>query len=651
MLVIHLAVFPFWVCLSCWSFISQYFHSGFACHAGHSSRSISILGLIASFASSVLFSMVIRARGGVRGHGIRQRLGVSPQHLKVKRVSSCRLGRFAMEMCRSGRFSAADLSACASAGSTSEPTLRRLASAVDVGTRACERGSASNTTSTLPGTLPGCWPSSAMLRPCTSRAFQCGAKSRTARHFRRFPSCCLTRCYNTQSLKALSMTGLRPTPRKWASRTVYVIWGAHLGVDTTEGHWACMSVWGDSAPFSAKASDSVFLLTWRLLTGCHRKRYWIFAVNKRRLCACGCFGRHTMDAAFQFLAWSFRALSSGRYPRHDHKGEPFAPSSWRGKVAGQSLRIRGACVAKTGDWAWLKQVVGLIGWNDGSRRSCCWLCNARFVAGSYDDASLAAEWRTSPVDMPAFWVELSTSGQFCSKVWSIPGLRIDWLRPDFMHMVDLGITQYLSGNICWFMFSALGGRRHGTPLASRAVCAHIMNMADMAAREGGLDRLHLNLTVRKFRAQNKPKLALKAADGRHFLPILLKVLQLFFPAGSPRETVMVGCVETLCDIYKELNTWDTTTSPPRVASLARRHVILLRELHDTSDDTDLWCIYPKHHMFVHLCESTQQTRVNPQLEWCYGDESEIGVAVSLAKRSHASHIEKCLLERYRVSLD
>ena len=209
-----------------------------------------------------------------------------------------------------------------------------------------------------------------------------------------------------------------------------------------------------------------------------------------------------------------------------------------------------------------------------------------------------------------------------------------------MHMVDLDITQYLSGNICWFLFDALGGRRHGAPLASRAVCAQIRKMADMAARENGLDRLHLNLTVRKFRAQNKPKLALKAAHGRRFWPILLKVLQLF----------LVGCVETQCDIYKEHKTWDTTASPPRVESLARRHVVLLRKLHDTSDDEDLWCIYPKHHMFVHSHKSTQQTRVNPQLEWCYGDESEIGVAVSLAKSSHASHIEKCLLERYRVSL-
>ena len=60
-------------------------------------------------------------------------------------------------------------------------------------------------------------------------------------------------------------------------------------------------------------------------------------MNKRRLCDCGCFGRHTLDTAFQVLACSFRALLSVRYPRHDHKGELFAPSSWRGKGGGTEL--------------------------------------------------------------------------------------------------------------------------------------------------------------------------------------------------------------------------------------------------------------------------------------------------------------------------
>ena len=58
--------------------------------------------------------------------------------------------------------------------------------------------------------------------------------------------------------------------------------------------------------------------------------------------------------------------------------------------------------------------------------------------------------------------------------------------------------------------------------------------------------------------------------------------------------------------------------------------------------------YPKHHLFVHVCEHTQTTGINPKLEWCYGDESEIGEAAALAKRCHANHLGSQLLEKYRA---
>ena len=147
-----------------------------------------------------------------------------------------------MEMCRSGRSSAADLSACVSASSTSEPALRCLASAADVGTRVRKEKREQHHTHTLPGTPAGCWPSSATIRPRTSQASQCGAKSRTARHLRTFPFCCFTKCYNTQSLKARSTIGLRPTPRKWASRTVHVS-GAHIS------EWTQHKGTGRACPF------------------------------------------------------------------------------------------------------------------------------------------------------------------------------------------------------------------------------------------------------------------------------------------------------------------------------------------------------------------------------------------------------------------
>ena len=250
---------------------------------------------------------VIRARGGVRGHVNASTTAPQTQEGQQLPLGTICHGDVPLWPFQRGRLECLCVGRPNVGTHVAPPCFhsgRRTARA--------KGGSANNTTNTLPGTLAGCWPSSATLRPCTPQASQCGAKSRTARHLRTFPFCCLTNCCNTHSLKARSMTGSRPTPRKWASRASYVS-GAHISEWTQhKGTGRACPFSGDSAPFSAKASDSVFLLTWRLLTGCHRKRFWIFAVNKLRLCACGCFGRDTMDAAFQVLAWSCRALLSAR---------------------------------------------------------------------------------------------------------------------------------------------------------------------------------------------------------------------------------------------------------------------------------------------------------------------------------------------------
>jgi hypothetical protein len=192
---------------------------------------------------------------------------------------------------------------------------------------------------------------------------------------------------------------------------------------------ACISLWGDNAPYSARSKDSVFLLTWRLLTGRKRDRLWALALPKKHLGACGCFGRRSFDAAFVVLAYSFRALLAGSYPMKDRMGDYFQANSWRGQMAGQRLRIRGACLAKPGDWAWLKQIVGLCGWKEGRGRCCCWLCSASFTSGSYDDASLQADWRRTIHNMNTIGENMAARGMFCSKAWATPGLRIEWLTP------------------------------------------------------------------------------------------------------------------------------------------------------------------------------------------------------------------------------
>ena len=57
-----------------------------------------------------------------------------------------------------------------------------------------------------------------------------------------------------------------------------------------------------------------------------------------------------------------------------------------------------------------------------------------------------------------------------------------------------------------------------------------------------------------------------------------------------------------------------------------------------------WRIYPKFHLWLHLCESG----VNPKLLWNYMDESEIGRCAELAEGMHARTLSTALLNKYRV---
>ena len=145
-------------------------------------------------------------------------------------------------------------------------------------------------------------------------------------------------------------------------------WGARMGLDVVKNLFACIGLWGDSAPFAKR--QSLFLLLFTVISGVHRERFWVTALTNKCLCQCGCFGRCTFDLIFKVVAWSFRALAAGRYPMVDHEGNEFPQGSHRASLAGKALKVRAACLAKYGDWQWFKQVLGLQGWKgDGAREA------------------------------------------------------------------------------------------------------------------------------------------------------------------------------------------------------------------------------------------------------------------------------------------
>ena len=138
------------------------------------------------------------------------------------------------------------------------------------------------------------------------------------------------------SLAEAGQSGYQMQLEQWASRVAVDLLAA--------GPWLCLALWGDSAPLTAQGRNSLYLLTFTILSGVFRTRFWLFACTKRDLCDCGCSGKCTFDEAWKVVAWSCRALLVGRWPDKDHRGDDWTGDQpWRAKMAGKKLRFGARC--------------------------------------------------------------------------------------------------------------------------------------------------------------------------------------------------------------------------------------------------------------------------------------------------------------------
>ena len=415
-------------------------------------------------------------------------------------------------------------------------------------------------------------------------------------------------------------------------------WGQRVQVDTENDPWACIALWGDAAPYTKR--DSLYLLLFTVLNGRERERIWIAAFSKRVLCRCGCFGRCTLDGIWDIVAWSMKALLVGRWPTLDHLGQPL--TGWRREKAGQPFRFRAAVIASRGDWAWNKQILGVRGWmGEGPNKYICWLCDSRM---GDRDFTHAARSRSTTTTTSSFATSPLEHAQFVSRVWRIPGFVLAYIKADWTHTVCLGTLQQYCGNVMWELATSMGAtfRRWEQPIGN------LMNMVKAMARTLGVEAPFHQLTMGMIRAsaKNKPRMKLKAAEGRYFLPVLVHMLKTYFACESPRDQARLHCGQALCRCYYYLRNWDAEENPTEgLERAARQHLILYADLSYTATDEKCWRLMPKHHLMVHV--SAGQT-INPATLWNYTDEDEIGRAATIANKCNVRALHTALVAKYRL---
>ena len=94
------------------------------------------------------------------------------------------------------------------------------------------------------------------------------------------------------------------------------------------------------------------------------------------------------EAVFKILQWSFQALFEGRMPSHRHDGTPWtATDTFRRRSSGKTLP-KAVLAELRGDWAMLKQVLDMPGWQD---EYICFRCNIR--RSQLYEVAMTAPWR------------------------------------------------------------------------------------------------------------------------------------------------------------------------------------------------------------------------------------------------------------------
>ena len=247
--------------------------------------------------------------------------------------------------------------------------------------------------------------------------------------------------------------------------------------------------------------------------------------------------------------------------------------------------------------------------------------------------------------MELFWAWAHFAGKTVSPIFGWPGFTYDMFDADWMHTVDLGATLVVLGNMFLDFFYSLGGH-HDRPVERAEALGKILNMVKCASHCLGVDVpiWDLSMGMISSQASDFPVLKLKAGEARHMVPVCSFMAHNFFPVSSDYEKLRLQMFEQLHHCYKQLDAFD----PDQMGFHARCFNLLYNQLNRdalaNNPRSVRWRIYPKFHLMIHICESSE----NPSNTWNYMDESAIGEAAFAAERCKTDQMHRSLVQNYRI---
>ena len=390
-------------------------------------------------------------------------------------------------------------------------------------------------------------------------------------------------------------------------------------LDRLQAPFVSISLWGDGIPFSwdRKRSADCWTISF---PGLEHKEH-----RDLRICVTSVphhwVAQETQEDILGVLAWSFRALCSGRYPNNRADGGEFAEDeTWRRRRMGSPLPL-GALIEMKGDWKQLHSCFALPGWMSAPHKPLCWRCTATKTS-LRTETGAQASWLQAGERLSHFAVleRILLEGGHISPAFQIPFFTVDAFRIDWLHTVDQGVAPvYLGGLFHMILCDKQIGRNEDER------CAWLWQEVQQFYRDHGtVDKLH-NLT----RLMIKPKkgaieLSGSAAQIRSLVPFGKILVDSWQGDLSAEALAARAGMRQLARCYEFLSPVGGGAPDTLLDNALAFHGTVVG-LHGLN--ARRWQIRPKMHLFLELCKEPG----TPASSWNYREESFGG---SISHQSH-----------------
>ena len=365
-----------------------------------------------------------------------------------------------------------------------------------------------------------------------------------------------------------------------------------------------------------------------------------------------------------WLAWSLTALTKGIHPTKDPWNNPL-PEGVLKDMAGKPLtkgNHRCAVWAIQGDQEFYSNVLKLGHW---SSKHPCHECDCQKATFKKTPCPLGKSWKIIKQEEQQFEY-ISPQQALLAKrsnhpLFTIPGVSTSLVRGDALHILySRGVGAHLAGSLLHYICYFDWPKRQAVNPSKRLqlIFEKIKEQYTLMQVSSRLNNLRLSMITEPDKPhKGYPVLEAKAAEVKHFLPCLQRILADVLDDDDAVHVQMMDCLKAfneLVALFDSIGAFPTPGEFDRAENLAKRFFDQYSDLHDwaLTKGRKLFNKTFKTHTMHHMIRNSKylnfRLHQNYRAEDFVGQISVIGHSISFGNK--ATRVCQKLSQKYLVLL-